>query len=64
VTGSIAVGSTDGGQPYENRQPFLAVNYIIALVSIAAQRARILALRSGRHPGTRYSTNSGQNNQF
>jgi microcystin-dependent protein len=31
VGGSISVGTTGGGQPHENRQPYLAVNYIIAL---------------------------------
>ena len=26
-----AIGNSTGGQPHENRQPFLAINYIIAL---------------------------------
>ncbi len=31
---STMVGSTGGSQPHENRMPFLAVNYIIALYGI------------------------------
>jgi microcystin-dependent protein len=38
VTGSISVGSAGGGQPHENRQPFLAINYIIALQGIFPPR--------------------------
>jgi microcystin-dependent protein len=38
VTGSISVGSAGGGQPHENRQPFLAINYIIALQGIFPSR--------------------------
>lgn len=39
VTGSISVGSAGGGQPHPNIQPFLAVNYIIALQGIYPSRA-------------------------
>ena len=39
VTGSISVASAGGGQPHENRQPFLALNYIIALEGIFPTRA-------------------------
>jgi microcystin-dependent protein len=39
VTGSISVGPAGGGQPHENRQPFLAVNYIIALQGIFPSRS-------------------------
>ena len=38
IAGSISVGSTGGGQPHENRQPYLAVNYIIALQGIFPSR--------------------------
>jgi microcystin-dependent protein len=38
VTGSISVGSTGGGQPHANIQPYLAVNYIIALQGIFPSR--------------------------
>lgn len=31
---ATAVGSTGGGQPHDNVQPFLAINYIIALQGI------------------------------
>lgn len=33
-----SIGSTGGGQPHENRQPYLAVNYIIALQGIFPSR--------------------------
>lgn len=39
VTGSVSVGSAGGGQPHANIQPFLAVNYIIALQGIYPTRA-------------------------
>ena len=39
VTGSITVGSAGGGQPHANIQPYLAVNYIIALVGIFPTRS-------------------------
>jgi microcystin-dependent protein len=39
VTGSISVGPAGGGQPHENRQPFLTLNYIIALQGIYPSRA-------------------------
>jgi microcystin-dependent protein len=29
-----AIGATGGGQPHNNMQPYLAINYIIALVGI------------------------------
>jgi microcystin-dependent protein len=32
------IGQTGGGQPHENRQPLLALNYIIALVGIFPSR--------------------------
>jgi microcystin-dependent protein len=38
VTGSISVGSAGGGQPHANIQPYLAVNYIIALQGIFPSR--------------------------
>ena len=38
IAGTISVGSTGGGQPHENRQPYLAVNYIIALQGIFPSR--------------------------
>jgi microcystin-dependent protein len=38
VTGSIPVGSAGGGQPHANIQPYLAVNYIIALQGIFPSR--------------------------
>jgi len=31
ATGTEATNMAGGGQPHENRQPFLVVNYIIAL---------------------------------
>ena len=31
ISGSITIGLTGNGLPHENRQPYLAVNYIIAL---------------------------------
>jgi len=39
VTGSITVGSAGGGQPHTNIQPYLAVNYIIALVGVFPSRS-------------------------
>jgi microcystin-dependent protein len=33
------LGNTGGGQPHENRQPLLALNYIIALVGIFPSRS-------------------------
>ncbi|MBI5913869.1 MAG: phage tail protein [Bacteroidetes bacterium] len=33
-----SIGSTGGGQPHENRQPYLAINYIIALQGIFPSR--------------------------
>jgi microcystin-dependent protein len=39
VTGSISVGSAGGGQPHANIQPYLAVNYIIALQGIFPSRS-------------------------
>jgi microcystin-dependent protein len=38
VTGSVSVASAGGGQPHENRQPYLSVNYIIALQGIFPSR--------------------------
>jgi microcystin-dependent protein len=38
VTGSVSVALTGGGQPHENRQPYLSVNYIIALQGIYPSR--------------------------
>jgi len=35
--GGVSVGTAGGNQPHENRQPFLAVNYIIALAGIFPQ---------------------------
>jgi microcystin-dependent protein len=32
------IGNTGGGQPHENRQPYLTMNYIIALQGIFPQR--------------------------
>lgn len=34
-----SIGSTGGNQPHENRQPYLAVNYIIALQGIYPSRS-------------------------
>jgi microcystin-dependent protein len=39
VTGSISVGSAGGGQPHANVQPYLALNYIIALQGIYPSRS-------------------------
>jgi microcystin-dependent protein len=39
VTGSISVGSAGGGQPHANIQPYLALNYIIALQGVYPSRA-------------------------
>jgi microcystin-dependent protein len=36
--GAQTLGSTGGGQPHENRQPTLALNYIIALQGIFPSR--------------------------
>jgi microcystin-dependent protein len=33
-----AIGSAGGGQPHENRQPFLVVNFIIALTGVFPSR--------------------------
>jgi microcystin-dependent protein len=38
VAGSVSIAPTGGGQPHENRQPYLSVNYIIALVGIYPSR--------------------------
>lgn len=41
VTGQMpvgAIGSTGGGQPHSNMQPYLALNYIIALQGVFPQR--------------------------
>ena len=38
VSGSVAIGATGNSQPHENRQPFLALNYIIALQGIFPSR--------------------------
>jgi microcystin-dependent protein len=38
VSGSVTIGATGSGQPHENRQPFLAVNFIIALQGIFPSR--------------------------
>jgi len=35
---AIVIGNTGGNQPHENMQPYLAVNYIIALVGIFPSR--------------------------
>jgi microcystin-dependent protein len=37
--GGVAVGSAGGGQPFNNMQPYLAVNYIIALQGIFPSRS-------------------------
>jgi microcystin-dependent protein len=39
VTGSITVGQAGGGQPHTNIQPYLGVNYIIALQGIFPSRS-------------------------
>lgn len=36
---SSAIGNTGGGQSHENRQPFLAINYIIALQGVFPSRS-------------------------
>ena len=36
--GSLSVGNTGGSQPHENRQPFLGLNFIIALQGIFPSR--------------------------
>jgi microcystin-dependent protein len=38
ISGTIAIGQTGNGLPHENRQPYLAVNYIIALQGIFPSR--------------------------
>jgi len=38
VTGSVTVGTAGGGQPHPNTQPYLALNYIIALQGIYPSR--------------------------
>ncbi|MBL8242469.1 MAG: phage tail protein [Bryobacterales bacterium] len=37
--GGVSCGSAGGGQPHENRQPYLAMNYIIALAGIFPSRS-------------------------
>ncbi|MGD1846317.1 MAG: phage tail protein [Salibacteraceae bacterium] len=39
VTGAMSVVSTGNSSPYNNRQPFLAMNYIIALQGIFPSRS-------------------------
>lgn len=39
VTGSITVGPTGGNQPHANIQPYLALNYIIALQGVYPSRS-------------------------
>ena len=36
--GAQSIGNTGGGQPHENRQPLLALNYIIALQGVFPSR--------------------------
>ena len=36
---AAAVSQTGGNQPHENRQPYLALNYIIALTGIFPSRS-------------------------
>ena len=38
ISGTISIGSTGSGLPHENRQPYLALNYIIALQGIFPSR--------------------------
>jgi microcystin-dependent protein len=38
ISGTISIGLTGNGVPHENRQPYLAVNYIIALQGIFPSR--------------------------
>ena len=38
ISGTISIGLTGNGLPHENRQPYLAVNYIIALQGIFPSR--------------------------
>lgn len=38
ISGTISIGSAGSGLPHENRQPYLAVNYIIALQGIFPSR--------------------------
>jgi microcystin-dependent protein len=38
ISGTISIGLTGSGLPHENRQPYLAVNYIIALQGIFPSR--------------------------
>ena len=35
---AAAVASTGGSQPHENRQPYLAINFIIALQGVFPSR--------------------------
>jgi microcystin-dependent protein len=35
---AAAIGNTGGGQPHENRQPFLTINFIVALFGIFPSR--------------------------
>lgn len=37
--GGVSCGPAGGGQPHENRQPYLAMNYIIALAGIFPSRS-------------------------
>lgn len=39
VTSTLAAGNTGGNQSHENRQPYLAVNYIIALQGVFPSRS-------------------------
>jgi len=39
VTGDVQIGNTGGGLSHENRQPFLAVNYIICLQGVFPSRS-------------------------
>jgi microcystin-dependent protein len=39
VSGSVTIGATGNSLPHENRQPFLALNYIIALQGIFPSRS-------------------------
>ena len=39
VTGNVDIGNTGGGQPINNMQPYLAVNYVIALAGLFPSRS-------------------------
>lgn len=39
ITGTVAVGNTGGNQSHENRQPWLAVNYIICMQGVFPSRS-------------------------